>query len=91
MNIDPREAFSANELEAWHDSLDDDREASHRDYDYEVELPENDDDLLEIGIFDDDLDREESDGQPDSYTEWQDYMGGDDWDHGQYESPYGDE
>ncbi len=30
---------------------------------------------------DDDYD----DGQPDEYTEWQDYMGGDDWDHGQYE------
>lgn len=26
-----------------------------------------------------------NDGQPDSYTEWQDYMGGDDWDHGQYD------
>lgn len=24
------------------------------------------------------------DGQPDEYTEWQDYYGGDDWDHGQY-------
>lgn len=22
----------------------------------------------------------EDDGQPDEYTEWQDYMGGDDWD-----------
>lgn len=28
---------------------------------------------------------EEYDGQPDEYTEWQDYMGGDDWDHGQYD------
>ncbi len=27
----------------------------------------------------------EYDGQPDEYTEWQDYMGGDDWDHGQYD------
>jgi hypothetical protein len=27
----------------------------------------------------------EHDGQPDEYTEWQDYMGGDDWDHGQYD------
>lgn len=27
----------------------------------------------------------EDDGQPDEYTEWQDYMGGDDWDHGQYD------
>ena len=30
-------------------------------------------------------DDEENDGQPDEYTEWQDYMGGDDYDHGQYE------
>lgn len=27
----------------------------------------------------------EDDGQPTEYEEWQDYMGGDDWDHGQYE------
>lgn len=27
----------------------------------------------------------EDDGQPDEYTEWQDYMGGDDWDHGQFD------
>jgi len=25
------------------------------------------------------------DGQPTEYEEWQDYMGGDDWDHGQYD------
>lgn len=29
-------------------------------------------------------DDQDDDGQPDEYTEWQDYMGGDDWDHGQY-------
>ncbi len=29
----------------------------------------------------------EDDCQPDSYTEWQDYMGGDDWDHGQFDDP----
>ena len=28
---------------------------------------------------------EEDDGQPTEYEEWQDYMGGDDWDHGQYD------
>ena len=28
---------------------------------------------------------EEYDGQPSEYEEWQDYMGGDDWDHGQYD------
>ena len=27
----------------------------------------------------------EDDGQPTEYDEWQDYMGGDDWDHGQYD------
>jgi hypothetical protein len=31
------------------------------------------------------VDADEYDGQPDEYTEWQDYMGGDDWDHGQYD------
>ena len=34
---------------------------------------------------DDDGDGPENDGQPDEYTEWQDYFGGDDWDHGQYD------
>ena len=27
----------------------------------------------------------EDDGQPSEYDEWQDYMGGDDWDQGQYD------
>ena len=35
--------------------------------------------------YDDDDDIEEDDGQPSEYDEWQDYMGGDDWDHGQYD------
>jgi len=30
-------------------------------------------------------DAAENDGQPTEYEEWQDYMGGDDWDHGQYD------
>lgn len=28
---------------------------------------------------------DEYDGQPSEYDEWQDYYGGDDWDHGQYD------
>ena len=28
---------------------------------------------------------EEDDGQPTTYEEYQDYMGGDDWDQGQYD------
>lgn len=30
----------------------------------------------------------ENDGQPTEYHEWQDFMGGDDQDHGQYDEPY---
>jgi hypothetical protein len=41
-------------------------------------------------VFDEDYNDDDSwiiddDGQPDEYTEWQDYMGGDDWDHGQFD------
>lgn len=43
------------------------------------------DDIESEDCYDDDSDDTEYDGQPDEYTEWQDYMGGDDWDHGQYE------
>ena len=28
---------------------------------------------------------QEDDGQPSEYDEWQDFYGGDDWDHGQYD------
>ena len=40
--------------------------------------------------FDDEVDpsggyEDDYDGQPSEYDEWQDYMGGDDWDHGQYD------
>ena len=44
--------------------------------------PEHD----EVGDADTDYDIEfddEDDGQPSEYEEWQDFMGGDDWDHGQ--------
>ena len=41
------------------------------------------------GVFDAVVTREdddpEDDGQPSEYEEWQDYFGGDDWDHGQYD------
>lgn len=32
--------------------------------------------------------RDCDDGQPTEYEEWQDYMDGDDWDHGQYDEAY---
>ena len=31
------------------------------------------------------LEAEENDGQPDEHTEWQGLYEGDDWDHGQYD------
>lgn len=37
---------------------------------------------------DEDDDNFEDDGQPSEYDEWQDFMGGDDWDHGQYDCDY---
>ena len=41
----------------------------------------------DIAFADDDYEFEiEDDGQPDEYTEWQDFMGGDDWDQGQYDN-----
>ena len=41
-------------------------------------MPEDED-------YDGFADLDVDDGQPDHYTEMQDYMGGDDWDHGQYD------
>jgi hypothetical protein len=35
--------------------------------------------------YDIEFDDEDGDGQPSEYEEWQDYMGGDDWDQGQYD------
>ncbi|MAS86508.1 MAG: hypothetical protein CMH30_00815 [Micavibrio sp.] len=35
--------------------------------------------------WDDDFIELEDDGQPSEYDEWQDFYGGDDWDHGQYD------
>ena len=40
---------------------------------------------LQIKPIAPDLDDYEQDGQPSEYEQWQDYMGGDDWDHGQYD------
>jgi len=42
-------------------------------------------------MFDEDYNDDDAwimddDGQPSEYDEWQDYMGGDDWDHGQFDA-----
>jgi hypothetical protein len=54
------------------------------DADLEIRF-EDEDDLQEFAYGDDE---DDYDGQPDEYTEWQDYMGGDDWDHGQYDNEW---
>ena len=41
-----------------------------------------------VQVDEDEVWWEDDDGQPDEYTEWQDYMGGDDWDHGQYDGDF---
>ena len=46
------------------------------------------DTVIDVDAFNEmieDFNRLEDDGQPSEYEEWQDYMGGDDWDHGQYD------
>jgi len=78
---DSREGFDAT-IEAAMEA----QEQGYYDAKYEAWLED-----LEANYEDDDeCECDDSyDGQPDEYTEWQDYMGGDDWDHGQYDN--GDE
>ena len=42
-------------------------------------------DVFDLHTSEAELDDFEDDGQPDLYTEMQDHMGGDEWDHGQYD------
>ena len=57
-------------------------EMSSLDFGPEIDIEIVDEDYDDV----DDNELYEDDGQPDEYTEWQDFMGGDDWDHGQYDS-----
>ena len=51
-----------------------------------AEIEADEENWEELESDDGHLELYEDDGQPDEYTEWQDYYGGDDWDHGQYDS-----
>ena len=61
------------------------------DTDYDIEFDDGADENHPLGGDDDawhghgDDDEPEDDGQPSEYEEWQDFMGGDDWDHGQFD------
>jgi len=52
--------------------------AEYEYYDFQDEREQAWDTCGDERDFDDDM-------QPSEYEEWQDYMGGDDWDHGQYD------
>ena len=75
--IDSREAFTAADEAEYNAYLDATDRPVYYDDATECEYEFDDDD--------DEDDEPEYDGQPDEYTEWQDYMGGDDWDQGQYD------
>ena len=72
------------ELNEWLDEIEADLpELDEHDMQVELAELEAQEGELELDVDGDEWD--EYDGQPDEYTEWQDYMGGDDWDHGQYD------
>jgi len=80
--IDSREAFTAADEAEYNAYLDATDRPMYYDDATECEY-EFDYDYASAGA--DWSDDDEDDGQPDEYTEWQDFMGGDDWDHGQYD------
>jgi hypothetical protein len=81
---DSREGFAADEFEAYQFAQD---EPTDGDYaECEIYWDERDAREREDEIADHEW---EDDGQPTEYEEWQDFYGGDDWDHGQYDD-YGD-
>lgn len=75
LNVDSREGYTADELEVYEALADLAAETTV--------------DSMEDGDCDIDADwigyNDDFDGQPSEYDEWQDFMGGDDWDHGQWE------
>lgn len=81
-NVDSREAFTADEIEVYEALADMAATAtvdSIEDGDCDVDA----DWIDPSGDYE--CDESDFDGQPSEYDEWQDYMGGDDWDHGQYD------
>jgi len=58
------------------------------DYEYEAERQATGVELHDSEYEESYAASNEDDGQPSEYEEWQDYMGGDDWDHGQCDSEY---
>ncbi len=93
-NLDSREGF-----ELWHeeaqerqftevgfDSLSEfDNPAIREEYNAWIDSHNEPDEDLFPNDDDFEYPEEENDGQPDEYTEWQDFNGGDDWDQGQFD------
>ena len=76
-------AIEANLSEA--DAREEAREADHIRNSRHIRLAEEHHPEHNDGANGYDEDEPEDDGQPSEYEEWQDFMGGDDWDHGQYD------
>ena len=76
-------AIEANLSEA--DAHEDVREAAHIHNSRHIRLAEEHHPEHNDGANGYDEDEPEDDGQLSEYEEWQDFMGGDDWDHGQYD------
>jgi len=74
------------QIEEWHEMADDGGFERR-----ETVVEETVEDIFEEEFGEDFYDEDEDDcepehdGQPTEYEEWQDFMGGDDWDHGQYD------
>ena len=77
--LDSREGWTLEEEREYNDILDAQQERADAARMDDEMIDDDYDDLDEIDTM------TEFDGQPDEYTEWQDYYGGDDWDHGQYD------
>ena len=67
------------------EAFENDPQARNEFHDYLDEMAEEHVHVAERLHDRDEDEFDEDDGQPSEYEEWQDYMGGDDWDHGQYD------
>ena len=69
------------------------KQCTHKEQNMDSEQMEQESVLLPLEHIDHDADETEEiepedDGQPTEYEEWQDFYGGDDWDHGQYDNQF---
>jgi hypothetical protein len=81
------EAYHTHEEQrmTFEEAFENDPQARDEFHDYLDEMAEEHVHVAERLHDGDEDEIEEDDGQPSEYDEWQDYMGGDDWDFGEYD------